>query len=53
MSRDCYVALPRGGMGLSASCDCGVSCSYSLLLQSVASDPGLYYLSLSDKRTLG
>ena len=24
-SRDCCVALPRGAMGLSAVCDCGLS----------------------------
>ena len=24
MSRDCCVALPRGAMGLSAVCDCGI-----------------------------
>ena len=32
MSRDCCVALPRGAMGLSASCDCGISLSYSLTI---------------------
>ena len=31
---DCCVALPRGVMGLSAVCDCGISCSYSLIVQS-------------------
>ena len=25
MSRDCFVALPCGVMGLSAVCDCGIS----------------------------
>ena len=25
VSRDCCVALPRGAMGLSAVCDCGIS----------------------------
>ena len=25
VSRDCFVALPRGAMGLSAVCDCGIS----------------------------
>ena len=30
MSRDCCVALPRGAMGLSAVCVCGISLSYSL-----------------------
>ena len=30
VSRDCCVALPRGVMGLSAVCDCGISLSYSL-----------------------
>ena len=25
MSGDCCVALPRGAMGLSAFCDCGIS----------------------------
>ena len=30
MSRDGLVALPRGAMGLSAVCDCGISISYSL-----------------------
>ena len=23
--RDCFVALPRGAIGLSAVCDCGIS----------------------------
>ena len=32
MSRDCCVALPRGVMGLSAVCDCGISWSYSLFI---------------------
>ena len=32
VSRDCCVALPRGAMGLSAVCDCGISWSYSLLI---------------------
>ena len=26
------MALPRGGMGLSAVCDCGISLSYSLTI---------------------
>ena len=25
VSRDCYMALPRCAMGLSAACDCGIS----------------------------
>ena len=25
VSRDCCVALPRGAIGLSAVCDCGIS----------------------------
>ena len=25
VSRDCCVALPRGAMGLSVVCDCGIS----------------------------
>ena len=25
MSRNCFVVLPRGAMGLSAVCDCGIS----------------------------
>ena len=25
VSRDCCVALPRSAMGLSATCDCGIS----------------------------
>ena len=25
VSRDCYVALPRSAIGLSAVCDCGIS----------------------------
>ena len=25
VSRDCCVALPRGALGLSAVCDCGIS----------------------------
>ena len=29
VSRDCCLALPRGAMGLSAACDCGISRSYS------------------------
>ena len=32
VSRDCCVALPRGSMGLSAVCDCGISLSYSLTI---------------------
>ena len=32
MPRDCCVALPRGAMGLSAVCDCGISYSYSLAI---------------------
>ena len=32
MSPDCCVALPRGAMGLSAVCDCGISWSYSLTI---------------------
>ena len=30
--RDCCVALPRGAMGFSAVCDCGISGSYSLTI---------------------
>ena len=30
VSRDCCVAMPRGTVGLSAVCDCGISRSYSL-----------------------
>ena len=33
MSRGCCVALPRGAMGLSAVCDCGIFGPYSLFLQ--------------------
>ena len=29
--RGCCAALPRGDVGLSAICDCGIYCSYSLL----------------------
>ena len=29
MFRDGCVALPRGAMGVSAVCDCGISWSYS------------------------
>ena len=32
MSHDGWVALPRGAMGLSAVCDCGISWSYSLTI---------------------
>ena len=32
VSRDWCVALPRGEMGLSWVCDCGISWSYSLFL---------------------
>ena len=32
MSRDGWVALPRGAMGLSAVCNCGISLSYSLTI---------------------
>ena len=47
MSRDCCVALPRGAMGLSADCDCGISWSYSLtifksLLRQGLSKPEFY-----------
>ena len=30
MSRDCFVALPCGAMGLFAVCDCAMTWSYSL-----------------------
>ena len=33
MSRDCYLALPRVAMCLSAVCDCGISWSYSPFLK--------------------
>ena len=32
VSRDGYVALPRGAMSLPAVCDCGISRSYSLTM---------------------
>ena len=32
VSRDGWVALPRGATGLSAVCDCGISRSYSLTI---------------------
>ena len=32
MCRDCCVALPRGAMGVSAVCDCGISRSYSFTI---------------------
>ena len=32
MSRDGCVALPHGAMVLSAVCNCGISCSYSLTI---------------------
>ena len=32
MSRDGWVALPHGAMGLSAVCDCGISRSYPLTI---------------------
>ena len=32
VSLDGCVALPRGAMGLSVVCDCGISCSYSLTI---------------------
>ena len=32
MSRDCCVTLPHDSTGLSAVCDCGISCSYSLTM---------------------
>ena len=32
MSCDGCVALPRGAMGLSAVCDCGISWSYPLTI---------------------
>ena len=44
MSRDCCVALPRGAMGLSAVCDCGISRSYSVTILKTALD--LHILSL-------
>ena len=37
VSRDGWVALPRGDMGLSAVCDCGISWSYSLTIFGVNS----------------
>ena len=38
MSRDGWVALPRGAMGLSAVCDCGISWSYSLTIFNIVED---------------
>ena len=38
MSRDCYVALLRGAMGLSAVCDWGISWSHSLTIFAVLQD---------------
>ena len=35
LSGDCCVALPRGAMGLSAVCDCGISSSYLLTISLV------------------
>ena len=35
MSRECCVALPRGAIGLSVVCDCGISRSYSLSILNV------------------
>ena len=32
VSRDCCVALPRGAVGLSAVCDCGISRLYTLTI---------------------
>ena len=29
---DCCEALPRGAMGLSAVCECGISSSYSITI---------------------
>ena len=37
MSRDGLTALPRGAMGLSAVCDCGISWSYSLTISNTSS----------------
>ena len=31
VSRDCCVALPHGAAGLSAVCDCGVTCFLIIL----------------------
>ena len=32
VSRDCCVALSHDAKGLSAVCDCGISCSYTLTI---------------------
>ena len=32
MSRDDCVALPRGAMGVTVVCECGISWSYSLTI---------------------
>ena len=32
VSRDCCVALPHDATGVSAVCDCGISCSYSFTI---------------------
>ena len=37
MSRDCRVAVPYNVTGLSAVCDLGISCSYSLFFRKYAS----------------
>ena len=41
VSRDCFVALPRGAMGLSAVCDCGISWSYSLTILTNSDSPSI------------
>ena len=37
------MALPRGAMGLSAVCDCGISSSYSLTICGVLSLGNIAY----------
>ena len=39
LARDCCVALPHNATGLSAVCDCGISCSYSLTILDRLSTP--------------
>ena len=38
MARDCCVGLPHDATGLSAVCDCGISCSYSLTVLDILSE---------------
>ena len=43
MSCSCCVTFPRGAMGLSAVCDCGISLLYSLTVSEMSQIVEIYH----------